>query len=227
MNKITIAIDGYSACGKSTLAKALAEKLHYTYIDSGAMYRAVTYWAVENNCIADTTVDKACLEKALQNFTLEFKKVNHQNTTFVNGKNVESTIRSLAISNLVSHVAKIDFVRTKMVDMQRQMSQEGGVVMDGRDIGTVVFPEAALKLFITADIEVRTKRRMLDFDNPDAIAFKDVQKNLLERDQIDTSRAISPLQKAEDAIEIDNSHLSKQAFIQKAYDLAMAKIKTS
>lgn len=220
MKNITIAIDGYSACGKSTLAKALAQQLNYTYIDSGAMYRAVTYWAVENNCINGTAVDLKCLRNALEHFTISFETVAGQNHTFVNGKDVETIIRSLKISQLVSHVAKIDFVRTKLVELQRQMGQNGGVVMDGRDIGTVVFPNADLKLFITADLEVRTERRLQDFEDPQSMNLEEVKENLLERDRIDTSRDISPLKKADDAVVIDNSELSKEAFIATAVEEA-------
>lgn len=220
MKNITIAIDGYSACGKSTLAKALAQQLNYTYIDSGAMYRAVTYWAVENNCINGTAVDLKCLRNALEHFTISFETIPGQNHTFVNGKDVETIIRSLKISQLVSHVAKIDFVRTKLVELQRQMGQNGGVVMDGRDIGTVVFPNADLKLFITADLEVRTERRLQDFEDPQSMNLEEVKENLLERDRIDTSRDISPLKKADDAVVIDNSELSKEAFIATAVEEA-------
>ena len=213
MKNITIAIDGYSACGKSTLAKALANHLNYTYIDSGAMYRAVTFWAVENNCINGTAVDLKCIQKTLPDFYVSFENIDGKSHTFVNGKDVETIIRSLKISQLVSHVAKIDFVRTKLVELQRQMGQNGGVVMDGRDIGTVVFPDAELKLFITADIEVRTNRRLQDFEDPKNVNIEEVKENLLERDRIDTSREISPLKKADDAVIIDNSNLSKEDFI--------------
>lgn len=223
MNKITIAVDGFSSCGKSTLAKALARELGYIYVDTGAMYRAATLYFLRNDIAID---DAAAIEKALDNIHISFQ-VNPDRScnTILNGENVEAEIREMAVSNFVSPVATISAVRKAMVDQQRLMGKNKGVVMDGRDIGTVVFPYAELKLFINADTEIRAKRRMdemlakgLDID------FQAIKKNLKERDRIDSTRKDSPLKKAFDAIEIDNTDLNKEQQLALVLDLAKRRI---
>lgn len=208
MKKITIAIDGFSSCGKSTLAKALAKKLDYAFIDTGAMYRATTLYFLRKKIDVN---DEKQVKTALENILITFQSLGGKNTTFLNGENVEDEIRGAEVSNHVSQVAAISPVRRKMVDLQRQMGKNKGVVMDGRDIGTVVFPDAELKLFITADTKIRTQRRFDELKNKGKdVNFEDIQNNLLERDRIDSTRADSPLKKADDAIEIDNTHLTRE-----------------
>jgi cytidylate kinase len=204
--KITIAIDGYAACGKSTLAKALAKKLGYIYVDSGAMYRAVTLYFLDYSV---DTADRAAVKAALANIDIEFRYENEQNTTYLNGKNVESEIRQMRVSNQVSQVSTISAVRRDMVARQQAFGQQGGLAMDGRDIGTVVFPQAELKLFMTASIAVRTQRRIEELaKNNIQLPTETVQHNLTERDRIDSTREDSPLLQASDAVVIDNSNLS-------------------
>jgi cytidylate kinase len=218
-NKIIIAVDGFAACGKSTLAKALAKSLGYIYIDSGAMYRAVTLYFLENNIDIKSSDDVAT---ALKNISILFKNIDGQNHTFLNNKDVENEIREMRISNFVSPVSTISAVRRFLVACQKDMGQQKGIVMDGRDIGTVVFPDAELKLFMTASADIRTNRRLLELQTKGIVEFnfEEVQKNLLERDHIDSTRADSPLRKADDAIVIDNSALSTEEQLKLALDLA-------
>ncbi len=225
-SKITIAIDGFSSTGKSTIAKNLAKKLNYTYVDTGAMYRAVTLFAIENGMIGDV-LDKEKLIKNLSKITLSFRKIEQGGTgeMYLNGKNVERQIRSLEVANWVSEVAAISEVRALLVNQQREFGTNGGVVMDGRDIGTVVFPNAELKLFMTADSKIRAKRRYDEMvakgENP---TFEDVVENIETRDRIDANRKDSPLKKAEDAIEVDNSNMTQEEQFEKIYELVVAKI---
>ena len=212
MKRITIAIDGYSSTGKSTVANALAKRLSYTYVDSGAMYRAVTYFAMINNCFEDGLFNSNKLKNTLDQIHISFKYNNDigYSEVYLNDKNIESEIRSLEVSNFVSYVAAVSEVRKLMVKQQQAMGRNKGVVMDGRDIGTVVFKDAELKLFMTASSEVRANRRFEELiSKGDNVKYEEVLENIINRDQIDTTRADSPLTKAVDAIEIDNSSLSK------------------
>jgi len=211
MKKITIAIDGYSSTGKSTAAKQLADYLGYIYVDSGAMYRAVTLFAMQNGIISKENFDIEKLKKLLPSIQLEFKKKPDWSKAhiFLNGKDVENDIRNLEVSEFVSPIATIPEVRTKLVAQQQEMGLLKGVVMDGRDIGTVVFPNAELKIFMNASAEKRAERRYKELtDRGDSVKFKDVLRNIEERDNIDTTRKDSPLKKASDAIEIDNSDIN-------------------
>lgn len=211
MKKITIAIDGFSSTGKSTLAKQLADWLDYIYVDTGAMYRAVTLFAMQQGFITDATVDIVALQNALKDITIDFKKNESTGMAevFLNGMNVEKQIRTLAVSNLVSPIAAISEVRTKLVSQQQKLGQNKGVVMDGRDIATVVFPDAELKIFLDASAATRAQRRYKELtDNGDKVSLEDVLKNVVERDRLDSSRKDSPLVKAKDAIAIDNSHMN-------------------
>lgn len=225
--KITIAIDGFSSCGKSTLAKSLAEKLNYIFIDTGAMYRAVTLFTLQHNWISENHFDAATLVENLDQIRLHFER-NLQTgkpEIFLNDENVESEIRGMGISNFVSQVAAIREVRTKLVAEQREMGQKGGVVMDGRDIGSVVFPDAELKLFLKASPEIRAQRRYKELlaTNPD-IQLEEIQKNLQERDFIDSTRAESPLIQTADAVLIDNSDLTPADQLELAMSLANERI---
>ena len=210
--KITIAIDGHSSCGKSTMAKELARRLGYIYVDTGAMYRSVTLYALRNGLIADDgSVDAAGLEREMTNISVTFtlNEETGKPEACLNGENVEKEIRSLEVSNHVSPVAALPFVRTAMVAQQQLMGQGGGVVMDGRDIGTVVFPNAELKVFVTASAEVRAQRRFDELKEKGMPAdFADILKNVQERDYIDSHREVSPLRQADDAILLDNSHMT-------------------
>ncbi len=209
--KLTIAIDGHSSCGKSTVAKQLAKKLHYTYIDSGAMYRLVTLFAMRNKLIENDVVNTAELANRLEEIKIDFRynEAKQQADAYLNGELVEDEIRSLAVSNNVSAIATIKFVREKMVDLQRELSKSGGVVMDGRDIGTVVFPDADLKIFMTADAEVRAERRFKELQaKGDSVTFEEILENVKKRDFIDENRDESPLRKADDAIVLDNSNFT-------------------
>lgn len=211
MRKITIAIDGYSSTGKSTVAKQLADWLEYVYIDTGAMYRAVTLYALEHNFISKEKFDKEGLIKSLSEIQLDFRKKSptHKAEIFLNQKNVEDKIRTLHVSEFVSPVATISEVRKKLVEQQQKMGSEKGVVMDGRDIGTVVLPNADLKIFMNASAKERAKRRYQELvERGETVTYDDVLKNVEERDRIDTTRKDSPLQKAADAIEIDNSEMN-------------------
>lgn len=209
--KLTIAIDGFSACGKSTLAKDLAKKLEYIFIDSGAMYRGVSLYCLENNLFDDgePLVDKI-IEK-LNHINLEFKTINQQSLLFLNDRNVSTEIRENAVANVVSKIATIKEVRQKLVAEQQKMGEKGGIIMDGRDIASVVFPNAELKLFVTADSKIRTQRRLDELKSKGIeSSFEEVSKNLEERDYMDTHRAESPLIQVEDAIVLDNSNLNRE-----------------
>lgn len=211
MRKITIAIDGYSSTGKSTVAKQLADYLGYVYVDSGAMYRAVALYAMENGIISDTHFDKAKLIETLPQIQLYFEKKNDWEKAhiFLNNRDVESEIRNLEVSGFVSPIAAIPEVRAKLVAQQQEIGLKKGVVMDGRDIGTVVFPEAELKIFMNASAFQRAQRRYKELvEKGENIQFEAVLKNLEERDHIDSTRKDSPLKKAENAIEINNSEMN-------------------
>lgn len=212
MKKITIAIDGFSSCGKSTMAKDLAREVDYIYVDTGAMYRAVTLYALHNHLFnEDGTILESELHKQMDNIHISFQLSPESPSplTMLNGECVEQEIRSLEVSNHVSPVATIGFVREALVAQQQRMGQQKGVVMDGRDIGTVVFPNAELKVFVTASAEVRAQRRFEELKEKGMPAdFDDILRNVQERDYIDSHRDISPLRKAADAIELDNSHMT-------------------
>ena len=212
MKKITIAIDGHSSCGKSTMAKDLAREVGYVYVDTGAMYRSVTLYALRHNLFnADGSVKTAELEQQMPQIQISFKfnAETGRPDTYLNGECVEKEIRSLEVSNHVSPIAAVGFVRTAMVDQQQQMGKDKGVVMDGRDIGTTVFPDAELKIFVTASAEVRAQRRFDELKAKGMPAdFDDILKNVQERDYIDSHREVSPLRKADDAIELDNSYMT-------------------
>ena len=212
MKKITIAIDGFSSCGKSTMAKDLAKKLGYVYVDTGAMYRAVTLYAMRNGLFnADGSVKTADLERQMSKINITFKlnKRAERPDTYLNNELVENDIRTLEVSNHVSQIAAVPFIREAMVAQQQRMGKDKGVVMDGRDIGTTVFPEAELKIFVTASAEVRAQRRYDELKEKGMPAdFNDILKNVQERDYIDSHREVSPLRKAPDAIELDNSHMT-------------------
>ena len=212
MKKITIAIDGHSSCGKSTMAKDLAREVGYVYVDTGAMYRSVTLYALRKGLfLEDGNIDTAALEQEMPNISISFKfnPETGRPDTYLNGECVEQEIRSLEVSNHVSPVAAIPFVRTAMVTQQQQMGKDKGVVMDGRDIGTTVFPDAELKVFVTASTRVRAQRRFDELKAKGMPAdFDDILKNVEERDYIDSHREVSPLRKADDAIELDNSNMT-------------------
>ena len=213
MKKIIIAIDGYSSTGKSTVAKQLADYLGYIYVDTGAMYRAITLYAMQKGYISENHFDKKSLVNDLQNIQITFKlnSKTGKNEVYLNGKNVEKQIRTLEVSKFVSPIATVSEVRKKLVEQQQELGKEKGIVMDGRDIGTVVFPNAELKIFMTASLETRAKRRYKELvDTGEKISYKDIVENVKERDFIDTTREDSPLIKAKDAIEIDNSDLSRE-----------------
>lgn len=228
--KITIAIDGYSSCGKSTLAKDLAAELGYIFIDSGAMYRAVSYFALKNNLIHEDTIDSGKLSALLPGIEIQFKSIPEidKPVIFLNGTNVEEAIRQPKINAIVSKIAALEPVRNKLVEEQRKMGQTGGIVMDGRDIGSVVFPNAELKLFVTADIETRTERRLKELQLKGiSITKEEVQSNLIERDHIDSTRKISPLTQVDDAIVIDNSQLTRQEQLSIALELVSERSQVS
>lgn len=212
MNKIIIAIDGHSSCGKSTLAKQIAQALGYVYVDTGAMYRAVTLFAIRNNLIKNGTPDKEALISSLNDIKLSFE-LNDDNLPEIvlNGENVEKQIRSMEVSGLVSPVSVISEVRRYLVQQQREIAKNKGVVMDGRDIGTVVFPNAELKIFLTASPEVRAERRYKELiEKGTPASYEDVLANLQERDYIDSNRDDSPLKQADDAVLFDNSNLTRE-----------------
>ena len=209
--KIVIAIDGFSSCGKSTFAKAIAARLGYIFIDTGAMYRAVTLYALEQGAIAEGKVDEAAVVALLPevNITFKFNSERGASDIYVNGEHAEDKIRTIEVSNCVSSVSSIREVREKLVAMQQQMGRERGVVMDGRDIGTVVFPDAELKIFMTADAQVRAERRYAELTaKGDNVTMAEILENVISRDKADMERAISPLRQAEDAVVLDNSYMS-------------------
>ena len=212
MKKITIAIDGFSSCGKSTMAKDLAEEIGYIYVDTGAMYRSLTLYALRHNLFnADGSIREEELKAQMKNINISFQlnKTTGRPDTFLNGENVEKDIRSMEVSSHVSPIAALSFVRAALVAQQQRMGAGKGIVMDGRDIGTVVFPDAELKIFVTASAEVRAQRRYDELKAKGMEAnFNDILKNVEERDYIDSHRATSPLRKAPDAIELDNSNLT-------------------
>lgn len=213
MRKITIAIDGHSSTGKSTVARQLASYLDYFYVDSGAMYRAVTLFAVREGLLSENAFDKKNLINCLDAIELDFKYNAESGKAhiYLNGKDVEQEIRSLEVSQFVSKVAEVSEVRKKLVEIQQQLGKDKGVVMDGRDIGTVVFPDAELKIFLTAHAEERAKRRYLEYKNKgEDIPLESVFNNVIERDRIDSAREDSPLIKAKDAIEIDNTYTNEE-----------------
>ena len=212
MKKFIIAIDGHSSTGKSTVAKRLAEHLQFVYVDSGAMYRAVTLFAIQTNCFDDNQLNVSALLKNLDNIDIDFQFNNdtQKSRILLNGKNVEDSIRGMSVSERVSQVATIPEVRKKLVIIQRKMAQKHNIVMDGRDIGTVVFPKANVKFFMTASAEERAKRRFEELKQKgDEMSYNQVFENIKTRDSIDTSREHSPLQQAKDAILIDNTDLSQ------------------
>ena len=230
MKKITIAIDGHSSCGKSTMAKDLAKKIGYVYVDTGAMYRAVTLFALRNNLFEeDGAVKVDELEKRMDEIKISFKfnTETQRPDTYLNGELVEKEIRGMEVSNHVSPIAAIGFVREAMVAQQQRMGKKGGIVMDGRDIGTVVFPNAELKVFVTATAEVRAQRRYDELKGKGQAAdYEEILKNVQERDYIDSHREVSPLRQAEDALLLDNSNMTipeQNEWLLKQYELRVQK----
>jgi len=229
LKNITIAIDGFSSTGKSTLAKQLANKLQYVYVDSGAMYRAVTFYAMKQSLISEDFFDKEKLIASLNNIDLKFKynPLLGFAEIYLNDVNVEKEIRTLEVSKLVSKVAEVSEVRRKLVEQQQKMGLNKGVVMDGRDIGTVVFPKAELKLYMIASSEKRAKRRFDELiEKGDEVTYTEILKNVEYRDHIDSTREDSPLVKANDAIEIDNSNLTVEEQFEKIYKIVLLKLET-
>lgn len=224
MSKINIAIDGYSSCGKSTLAKQLAKELKYVFIDTGAMYRAVTWYALENKHFdPELKIDRLINDLNKIQISFEFNAERGASDVLLNGQNVEKEIRTLLVSNHVSEVAAVKQVRQKLVALQQEMGRSKGVVMDGRDIGTVVFPDAELKIFMTASKEVRTKRRFEELlSKGESPTLQEVQKNLEHRDHIDTTRKEDPLRQAEDALVLDNSNLT----MDEQFELALSWVRS-
>ena len=213
VKKIIIAIDGHSSCGKSTMAKSLAQELGYVYIDSGAMYRVVTLYALRNGLINNGVPDTKKIIGELKNIKITFKwdEIAGKNTTFLNGENVEEEIRRLEVSQNVSPISTIAEVRYEMVKQQRENGKNKGIVMDGRDIGTVVFPDAELKIFMTASPEIRAQRRFDELKQKGVeVDFAEILENVEGRDQIDSNRKVSPLKKADDALILDNSNLTRE-----------------
>jgi len=213
-DNLVIAIDGFSSCGKSTVAKQLARHLGYIYVDTGAMYRAVTLFCMRNHLIDNEgNVSTDALKSVINTIDIKFTydKPTAKNTTWLNGENVEDEIRRIEVSDKVSYVSRIDFVRSRMVSLQQQMGKQGGIVMDGRDIGTVVFPNADLKIFMTASPEVRAQRRYDELTaKGEAVTFSQILENVNQRDYLDQHREIAPLRQAEDAKVLDNSNLTRE-----------------
>lgn len=211
MKKIVVAIDGFSSCGKSTMAKELAHEAGYIYVDTGAMYRAVSLFCIENGWLTETGINSEELEKHIHSIRIEFKTNDEgRSDTYLNGRNVENEIRTLEVANGASRVSTLGFVRRELVRQQQLMGLEKGIVMDGRDIGTVVFPTAELKIFLTASPEIRAQRRLDEMSaKGEEVNFEEVIANVKERDDRDQNRAESPLRKADDAIVIDNSDLTR------------------
>jgi cytidylate kinase len=223
--KITIAIDGFSSTGKSTLAKQLAKHLGYIYVDTGAMYRAVAYFAMKKEFISLDHFDQLSLVKSLPNIKLHFQFIPELGFAemYLNNENIEKQIRTIAVSNFVSKVAEVSEVRAKLVEQQQEMGKNKGIVMDGRDIASVVFPNAELKIFMNASAPTRAQRRFDELHQKgEEVTYEEVLKNVEERDYIDTHRADSPLVKDENAIEIDNSHLSREEQFEKVLNLVNA-----
>jgi cytidylate kinase len=225
---IKIALDGHSSCGKSTLAKQLAAHYGFLFIDTGAMYRAVTLYALENALIAsDGEINLEKLRTGLENIKISFQRVDKQNHTFLNGKDVEKEIRLLEVSKNVSKISAVAFVREKLVDFQRKISENSSVVMDGRDIGTVVFPNAEVKFFVTATPDVRAQRRYKELlEKGEQVDFEQIKQSIINRDLLDSTREVSPLKKADDAIVLDNSDMTKEQqfdFAVKIIDKALDK----
>lgn len=225
--RITIAIDGFSSCGKSTMAKELARRIGYIYIDSGAMYRAVTLYCLDNNLVIDKTIQRDALARAMENIKIGFvtNPTTGKQETYLNGVCVEKEIRTMRVSQCVSLVSQIDFVRTALVAQQRAMGEAKGIVMDGRDIGTAVFPDAEMKIFVTASARVRAERRATEMEDADIDA---IERNIAMRDEMDMTREISPLRKADDAIELDNSHMTiaeQNAWLEARYNEVIDRIK--
>ncbi len=211
MRRIIIAVDGFSSCGKSTMAKDLAREVGYIYVDTGAMYRAVTLYAMRGGLFCGKEINSEKLEQLMPEIHISFKfnATTGRPDTYLNGELVEKEIRSIEVSSHVSIIAALPFVRTAMVEQQQRMGEEKGIVMDGRDIGTTVFPQAELKIFVTASAEVRAQRRFDELKDKGMSAdYDEILKNVQERDYIDSHRAVSPLRKADDAIELDNSHMT-------------------
>lgn len=230
MKKITIAIDGFSSCGKSTMAKDLAREIGYIYIDSGAMYRAVTLYCLQNGLFqADGNVDLEALQQHMTKIRISFclNETSGRPDTYLNGVNVEQQIRTMEVSGKVSLIAAIGFVREALVRMQQELGKDKGIVMDGRDIGTTVFPDAELKIYVTASAEIRAQRRYDELKSKgEAVDFNEILFNVQERDRIDMTRAVSPLRKAADAIELDNSHMTieeQKAWLKEQYQQAASK----
>lgn len=210
-NKLIIAIDGYSSCGKSTFAKSIAKMLNYIFIDSGAMYRTVTLYCMRRNFISEAGLNLAGVLAELNNIHITFvfnDKINEYET-FLNSENVEKEIRSMEVSSHVSRISQIHQVRTRLVELQREIGADRGIVMDGRDIGTVVFPQADIKIFMTASVDIRAKRRHDELKGKGVVAdFEEIKRNIIARDIADENRDISPLRRADDAIILDNSRMS-------------------
>ena len=223
---LIIAIDGYSSTGKSSMSKIIAKNLGYTHIDSGAMYRAVTLYAFQHQYIVDNKIDEQALITNLSDIKIEFQQdtTTQKNLTFLNGENVEADIRTMEVSKMVSPISEIPTVRDYCVELQQQMGEKGGIVMDGRDIGTTVFPNADIKIFVTASPEVRAQRRFLEYQQQGKdIPLDEVLKNVNERDYIDSHRAYSPLRKADDAIEVDNSNMNLEETVNKVMEIINSK----
>jgi len=229
-NKIVVAIDGHSSCGKSTIAKAVATKFGYIFIDSGAMYRAVTLFALRHNLAANGEVKEQELINSLPEIKIEFiyNPEQQKSNTFLNGENVEDEIRQLPVSQHVSPVATIADVRKAMVCLQKEMGKDKGIIMDGRDIGTVVFPNAELKLFVTASAEIRAKRRFDELTaKGETVSYTEILENVQERDRIDSTREASPLRKANDALVLDNSYMTREEQLEWAISKVEERIKFS
>lgn len=224
MKALIIAVDGHASCGKSSLAKFLAQHFKYRYIDTGAMYRAVTLFATEKQIADSKGIDETALRNSIKNgkIRIDFKYLQEQSQIMLNGKKAEPQIREARVSEMVSKIARLDFVRDFLVKQQQSYGTDGAVVMDGRDIGTVVFPNADVKIFLTADINVRAQRRYSELKEKNIAAdFEKIKQNLIERDKIDSERKHSPLRKAEDAILLDNSELSRKETLEKAIEICL------
>lgn len=213
MKRIIIAIDGFSSCGKSTMAKSLARNIGYLYFDSGAMYRAVALFCLNNNLVNSDGIDVNNLRSRMNEIKISFEAdpITKNSITLLNGKDVEKDIRSLEVSRIVSQIAALDFVRADMIEQQRCMGKAKGIVMDGRDIGTTVFPDAEMKVFVTASAEVRAQRRYDEIiARGDKADYNEILENVQQRDHIDQTREVSPLRKADDALLLDNSHMTRE-----------------